>query len=506
MYATSQFAPRFLLTLILLTRLIYSQNDPGLCLKTPGLLPTGLFINTASHGGLYAYRRSHVLRPSDRHIGIELVNIQIRTLAKAKRARAPATLYPNSSLTFHPLIKLVHDVELNPGPQNFSVKESGGKNANSMKLAHLNARSLKRREHFILVRETILENKFDVFTISETWLDDSISDLNIEIPGYNLFRIDRQKRGGGVCVYVSHSYKTELLLDISNVSTNGFHQLWLNVQVKNMKSVLVCAVYRPPDVSIDCFETGLSPNLVTASLLNKPIYIIGDLNCNLLKPNIPESVALMNFCRMFNLTQMVSSPTRVTDPTATLLDVIIASNVNQIREVKIIESSVSDHDLVYAILRLKKQRPKPVYITTRGFKHYQPEKFYADIEQAPWSVLDVFDDVNDKLFAFNKLFCDIVDRHAPIKKIKIRGRPLPYVTDEIRHLMKAREDWRKIARKTNDPCAWSAYKNLKREVKKEIRIAEREFVMEQIKNNKNNTNYIWKTIRSCIHEDTKNLQ
>ena len=142
-----------------------------------------------------------------------------------------------------------------------------------------------------------------------------------------------------------------------------------------MKSVLVCAVYRPPDVSIDCFDTDLSPNLVTASLLNKPIYIIGDLNSNLLKPNIPESVALMNFCRMFNLTQTVSSPTRVTDSTATLLDVIITTNANQIREVKITESSVSDHDLVYAVVRLKKQRSKPVYITTRCFKHYQPEAF-----------------------------------------------------------------------------------------------------------------------------------
>ena len=137
--------------------------------------------------------------------------------------------------------------------------------------------------------------------------------------------------------------------DISNVATNSFHLLWLNVQVKNIKSVLVCAIYRPPDVSIDCFDTDLSPNLVTASLLNKPIYIIGDLNCNLLKPNIPESVALMNVCRMFNLTQMVSSPSRVTDSTGTLLDVIITSNPNQIREVKIIESSVSDHDFVYAL-------------------------------------------------------------------------------------------------------------------------------------------------------------
>ena len=71
-------------------------------------------------------------------------------------------------------------------------------------LAHLNARSLKGREHFILVKETILENRFDVFTVSETWLDDSVPDLTIEIPGYHLFRIDRQKRGGGVC-------KTELL-------------------------------------------------------------------------------------------------------------------------------------------------------------------------------------------------------------------------------------------------------------------------------------------------------
>ena len=171
---------------MLLTCLIYSQNDLALCLKAPGILPTGVFINTASPEGLCGYRRTHVLRPSDRHIGIELENIQIRTLAKVKRAKAPTTLYPNSSLTFHPLIKFVHDIELNPGPQNFSVKESDGENANSMKLAHLNARSLKRREHFILVKETILDNKFDVFTVSETWLDDSKSDLNIEIPGYHL--------------------------------------------------------------------------------------------------------------------------------------------------------------------------------------------------------------------------------------------------------------------------------------------------------------------------------
>ena len=46
--------------------------------------------------------------------------------------------------------------------------------------------------------------------------------------------------------------------------------------------------------------------------------------------------------------------------------------------------------------------------------------------------------------------------------------------------------------------AWTAYRNFRQEVKREIRIAEREFVAEQIQGNPNNTNNIWKAIRHCI--------
>ena len=60
------------------------------------------------------------------------------------------------------------------------------------------------------------------------------------------------------------------------------------------------------------------------------------------------------------------------------------------------------------------------------------------------------------------------------------------MTEEIRSLMKIRDKWRKLARKTNDPLHWSGYKTRKREVKRELRLAEREFVADQIKNNPNN--------------------
>ena len=54
------------------------------------------------------------------------------------------------------------------------------------------------------------------------------------------------------------------------------------------------------------------------------------------------------------------------------------------------------YHIVCPTLRLKSQRQKPTYITTRNFKHYQPDQFLADALQVPWSMLDVFDDPEDK--------------------------------------------------------------------------------------------------------------
>ena len=81
------------------------------------------------------------------------------------------------------------------------------------------------------------ENILDILTISESWLNSSVADVEVEFPGYNLFRLDRDyKVGGGVCVYVNSSFKCSRLNELSYISNSGFHQLWLKVQVKNFKS------------------------------------------------------------------------------------------------------------------------------------------------------------------------------------------------------------------------------------------------------------------------------
>lgn len=121
---------------------------------------------------------------------------------RIKRASGTTAYYDNSTSVFRPIIQLLHDVELNPGLANCSTTNKFGKSSGNVKVAHLNVRSLKCREHFVLVKEAVLENKFDIFTISETWLNSSATDLEIEIPGYVVHRIDRQAKNGGEYVFI----------------------------------------------------------------------------------------------------------------------------------------------------------------------------------------------------------------------------------------------------------------------------------------------------------------
>ena len=81
----------------------------------------------------------------------------------------------------------------------------------------------------------------------------------------------------------------------------------------------------------------------------------------------------------------------------------------------------------------------------RLLKLYNPNAFQYDMSFAPWSVLEIFDDVNDKLHALDLLFNEILDHDAPARSIKVRGRPNPCITEDTRELKKSRNYWRKRA-------------------------------------------------------------
>ena len=220
---------------------------------------------------------------------------------------------------------------------------------NLLKLRHLNAESLRRRQHLIETREMVLQNNFDILTISETWFNMSVTNASVEIEGYKLHRLDRiGKSCAGVCAYIKANIKATILKDLTGITASGLHQLWIQVQIKKMRSILVCVVYRLPDIGVTCLQEELMPNYIQAFSLNKDVILMGDLNCDLCVN--PRSKALRSLCSSLNATKLIDKPTRVTQSKCSLLDVVIISNPNLVHSSGVQELTISDHFWVFVTL------------------------------------------------------------------------------------------------------------------------------------------------------------
>ena len=63
-------------------------------------------------------------------------------------------------------------LEINPGPSNDL----------SLNIGHINARSLRSEDKFEEIVSLVLDLKLDIFAVSETWLNDSVSADSLQIP------------------------------------------------------------------------------------------------------------------------------------------------------------------------------------------------------------------------------------------------------------------------------------------------------------------------------------
>ena len=60
-----------------------------------------------------------------------------------------------------------------------------------LRIAHLNVRSIKNRNHLIQVRELVRDSNYDILALSESWLNSTVTNAEVEIKGFKLTRLDR---------------------------------------------------------------------------------------------------------------------------------------------------------------------------------------------------------------------------------------------------------------------------------------------------------------------------
>ena len=114
--------------------------------------------------------------------------------------------------------------------------------------------------------------------------------------------------------------------------------MWLEVKLQNSSPFLVGFLYRNPSEPANWTDKFVSM-MDVVWLESKEIILIGDFNIDLSKTNKPWTDV---FC-LFNLSQTVSSPSRVTPSSETLIDHIYSTDIAHILETCVPVIGVSDH-------------------------------------------------------------------------------------------------------------------------------------------------------------------
>ena len=339
------------------------------------------------------------------------------------------------------------------------------------------------------------ESKLDILAITETHLDDETPIEDVMITGYQVARLDwKDQEGGGCIIYYSeslHIHKRD------NLKTD-IEAIWIDVTMKSQKLLLGC-VYRPPD---DYTFYNKFYSLLEDSVRNrKNVVILGDLNSDLIAKDY-EGRRLLRILGSFDLHNVIKDPTRTTVTTSTLLDIMITTDISKIITSGTFDPDLSDHCLIYGIIRLQRKRIPPKYIFAKNYKQVNIETLKHAFITAPWSVIEAFDDPDDITWAWETLYKDIVNDHISQRRVKIRSDSLPWMNSHIRKTMNKRYNILKQAKETGSKEQWEEYKKLRNEVTKLLREAEAHYWRQEFKNTESSKDF-WKLVAKITH--TKKL-
>jgi exonuclease III len=297
----------------------------------------------------------------------------------------------------------------------------------------------------------VVEKEVDFICMSETWLHDQIDSTKIKIPGYQKpFRKDRKdKRGGGVCAYVTNNIIANRLTDLEPTDSD---LMWIELSIQR-KKVIVGVCYRPPgqnceeaNAFMDDFRQSLTQVM---SLGAESIIITGDLNdtCEVWDSIHVHSELKNDLFDLVNLTdmvQLVNEPTHFTTSpsgivTANLLDLIITDSPGYVKSVDLLPPLGSHHATLYLEFSITYSRDKSYMRHIWDYDKGNYDLLNISICNHPWDdILSAQPDIDSKTVKLTETFLDLCKGNILNRSIRVRPRDLPWMTQECKRLIRDR--------------------------------------------------------------------
>lgn len=234
---------------------------------------------------------------------------------------------------------------------------------------HANVNRLNCHSHFLLLEAQAYDNAYDVLAVTETFLNDRVSDSHLALKGYNFFRQDRIGHpggGGGVAFYVREYYSVKILASSNHVFDNSPEFIITEIKSDEIKILLAVVYRRPTGRAPFHFLNRLSP------FLSKYTYTIvtGDFNANLTNDSLFEACTLKELIAANSLKVASLRPTchnlKEGSSSHTTLDLFILNSDIEIASFSQSESPFIDcHDWIALSFELPMTAPVSRSLPTR---------------------------------------------------------------------------------------------------------------------------------------------
>ena len=139
-----------------------------------------------------------------------------------------------------------------------------------MHFGHPNVNSLLSKIEEL--RTLAFNTNISVLGITETKLDNTVSNEELKFDGYNLLRLGRYKNGGGVACYIKNNI-------VHNRQSSISENTVLDILLPKSKPITVGIIYRPPN-QVDFIDHFINA-LGKLPFQSNEIYLLRDFNINL---------------------------------------------------------------------------------------------------------------------------------------------------------------------------------------------------------------------------------
>lgn len=178
-----------------------------------------------------------------------------------------------------------------------------------------------------------------------------------------------------------------------------------------------------------------------------------------------------------------------------LLDLILVSSPTYVaKHGQCAAGAFSYHDLIFLSYKIRPPKAKPKIILQRNFGDINLEELQHDADAVDWSQLIGDSSVDSKVEHFNNIITELFDKHAPLREIKLKHLPAPWITPELRSIMH-----QKVVAKAKLKCRYSDYNKEKyidrrNRCNRECRDAQRRYIHNSVEDS--DPAKVWKFLRS----------